>query len=188
MENKQLNQENPYLLRKKVVLSFTETDKPGVFETVSEGIEKNRAYITFKENENGVYVSEAADMDPALFEGFEAAPDLSIANDDVIINQEPVAEEKPEPKRKRRSFKSFLCSLVPTKRRLIQVYSALLFNANIKGYIQGGMFEGSAKVICSPGINCYSCPGAIGTCPLGALQQQLGGKSFPFYIFGIIFL
>ena len=190
MENNQLNQQNPYLLRKKVVLSFTETDKPGVYETVSNDIEKNRAYITFKQDEaSGDYVSEPADMDPALFDGFEAAPDLSIADDDVIINQEAEAEEeKEEPKRQRRSFKSFLRSLVPTKRRLIQVYSALLFNANLKGYIQGGMFEGSAKVICSPGINCYSCPGAIGTCPLGALQQQLGGKSFPFYILGIIFL
>ncbi len=92
-----------------------------------------------------------------------------------------------EPK-KRRSFKSWLYSIIPTKRRIVQLYSALLFNANLKGYIQGNMFVGQSKFICSPGINCYSCPGAIGTCPLGALQNELGNKRMPFYILGILFL
>ena len=90
--------------------------------------------------------------------------------------------------RKRRTFKEWLFSIIPTKRRLVQLYSALLFNANVKGYIQGGMFRGDTKFICSPGINCYSCPGAIGACPLGTLQNSLGNKSFIFYTFGIIFL
>ena len=85
--------------------------------------------------------------------------------------QENDAEKAPEeaPKKKR-TFKSWLFSIIPTKRRLVQLYSALLFNANLKGYVQGNMFVGQSKFICSPGINCYSCPGAIGTCPLGALQ------------------
>ena len=78
----------------------------------------------------------------------------------------------------------------PTKRRLIQVYAALLFNANIKGYITGEIYTGKLKNVCTPGLNCYSCPGASGACPLGALQNSLAssGKTAPYYVFGIIML
>ena len=69
----------------------------------------------------------------------------------------------------------------PTKRRLIQVYAALLYNAHAKGFIQGDIYTGSIKNLCVPGLNCYSCPGAIGACPLGALQNALAATgSRPF--------
>ena len=78
----------------------------------------------------------------------------------------------------------------PTKRKLIQVYAALLFNANLKGFVTGNIYNGSLKNICTPGLNCYSCPGASGACPLGALQNSLSasGKTAPFYVFGILML
>lgn len=76
------------------------------------------------------------------------------------------------------------------KRRLIQLYAALLANANIKGFATGEIFVGNTKAACVPGLNCYSCPGAIGSCPLGALQNALAStkKTVPYYIFGIILL
>ncbi len=76
------------------------------------------------------------------------------------------------------------------KRRLIQLYAALLFNANIKGFISGNIYTGAVKNICTPGLNCYSCPGASGACPLGALQNALAssGKRTPYYMLGIILL
>ncbi len=78
----------------------------------------------------------------------------------------------------------------PTKRRLIQVYAALLFNANIKGFAEGRIYKGAVKNICTPGLNCYSCPGAVGACPLGSLQNAMStsGKTVPFYVVGIILL
>ena len=78
----------------------------------------------------------------------------------------------------------------PTKRRLIQVYAALLYNANIKGYIAGDIYKGATKYACVPGLNCYSCPGAVGACPLGALQNALyaSNTTAPFYMLGIILL
>ena len=78
----------------------------------------------------------------------------------------------------------------PTKRRLIQLYAALLTNANIKGFISGTIYTGSSKVMCVPGLNCYSCPGAIGACPLGALQNALAnsGTRAPVYVLGILAL
>ena len=78
----------------------------------------------------------------------------------------------------------------PTKRRIIQLYSALLYNAHIKGFAQGEIFAGSAKAVCVPGLNCYSCPGAVFACPLGSLQNALGSlnKHIGFYVLGIFLL
>ncbi len=78
----------------------------------------------------------------------------------------------------------------PSKRRLMQVYAALLCNANIKGFISGNIYIGKSKYACVPGLNCYSCPGAVGACPLGALQNALAdsGNTAPYYIIGILAL
>jgi len=78
----------------------------------------------------------------------------------------------------------------PTKRRLIQIYSALLYNANIKGFFTGQISKSNSKLACVPGFNCYSCPGAIGACPLGSLQNALAasGTTAPMYVIGIILL
>lgn len=78
----------------------------------------------------------------------------------------------------------------PTKRRIIQLYSALLYNANLKGFVRGRIYTGKTKALCVPGFNCYSCPGAVGACPLGSLQASVAaaGKHIGFYIIGIILL
>ena len=78
----------------------------------------------------------------------------------------------------------------PSKRRFVQLYAALLYNANVKGFIKGEIFTGITKGVCVPGLNCYSCPGAVGSCPLGALQSALNGsnKRLPFYVIGILLL
>ena len=77
---------------------------------------------------------------------------------------------------------------MPTKRRLIQVYVALLYNVNFKGIANGEIFQGKSKYACVPGLNCYSCPGAVGACPLGALQNAFAqsGTRAPYYILGIL--
>ena len=78
----------------------------------------------------------------------------------------------------------------PSKRRIIQVYTALLYNANIKGFFNGQIYKGPTKNVCVPGLNCYSCPGAVGACPLGSLQNALSASDtrLPAYVFGIIIL
>lgn len=82
-----------------------------------------------------------------------------------------------------------LKNLIPSKRKLIQLYTALLFNANLKGFLQGNIYKGNSKILCAPGINCYSCPGAIAACPLGSLQGAISSdKSTLFYVGGILLL
>lgn len=78
----------------------------------------------------------------------------------------------------------------PSKRKLIQLYSAVLYNAYVKGFIKGEIYTGGSKMLCVPGFNCYSCPAAVGSCPLGALQNALAasGNRAGFYVIGIIML
>ena len=78
----------------------------------------------------------------------------------------------------------------PSKRRLVQLYSALLYNAHVRGFIEGEIYTGNAKYTCVPGFNCYSCPGAIGACPLGSLQNALGSLDHTagWYMMGILLL
>ena len=78
----------------------------------------------------------------------------------------------------------------PTARRLAQLYSALLHNACIRGFIDGKIYTGSGKYACVPGLNCYSCPGAVGSCPLGSIQNALAsaGHRAGWYVLGILLL
>ena len=75
-------------------------------------------------------------------------------------------------------------------RRLVQLYAALLYNANLKGFLDGHIYSGPLKSVCVPGFNCYSCPGAIAGCPLGSLQNALNasGHTAPWYMLGILAL
>lgn len=87
------------------------------------------------------------------------------------------------------SFKNTLKKWLPTKRRLMQLYFALLFNANVGGFASGNIYRGGSKQFCVPGLNCYSCPGAVGACPLGSLQGAFSAdRSTLFYVGGIIVL
>lgn len=105
-------------------------------------------------------------------------------NDEIIDTSGKENEKKPN------RFIAWLKKIKPSKRKLIQLYSALLLNANVKGFTSGVIYQGNVKNLCAPGINCYSCPGAVSACPLGSLQNALTGanKSTAFYIFGIILL
>jgi len=43
-----------------------------------------------------------------------------------------------------------------------------------------------SKGICVPFINCYSCPTAVFSCPIGTLQHFMTLQVFPFYLFACI--
>ena len=74
--------------------------------------------------------------------------------------------------------------------RPVQLLSAVLMNGYLIGFQKGRIFTGGTKAVCVPVLNCYSCPGALGSCPIGALQTSLGGigHPFPFYTLGLLML
>lgn len=75
-------------------------------------------------------------------------------------------------------------------RLMIQLACAALVNGYAVGFAKGKIFTGGSKVLCVPVLNCYSCPGALGSCPIGALQAVLGDRkhNFSFYVLGTLML
>lgn len=70
----------------------------------------------------------------------------------------------------------------------VQIAFAALTNGYVTGFVKGKIYSGPLKQLCVPGLNCYSCPGAVGACPIGALQAVLGSASFhvSLYVFGFL--
>ncbi len=73
-------------------------------------------------------------------------------------------------------------------RLLSQIIALLAANPLLNNYISGRIYQGKLKGICVPFLNCYSCPGAVGSCPLGALQNGLAmpGFKLPLYVIGFL--
>ncbi|MBQ0051998.1 MAG: 4Fe-4S binding protein [Treponema sp.] len=73
-------------------------------------------------------------------------------------------------------------------RLVVQAGFAAISNGYIKGFAKGRIFEGEAKYLCVPGLNCYSCPGALGACPIGSLQATLNSREYrvSLYVFGLL--
>lgn len=75
-------------------------------------------------------------------------------------------------------------------RLFFQIAYTIVTNGYLYGFLNGKIYKGSLKYTCVPGLNCYSCPGAIGACPLGALQAALNKKNLevPFAVLGFFFI
>lgn len=73
-------------------------------------------------------------------------------------------------------------------RLIIQASFAALSNGYIKGFAHGEIFTGKTKFVCVPGMNCYSCPGALGSCPIGSLQATLNAREYKIsmYVVGML--
>lgn len=79
----------------------------------------------------------------------------------------------------------------PSNIRLwVQVLYTILTNGYAYGFLNGKIYKGPLKYACVPGLNCYSCPGALASCPLGALQNALNQRNLevPFAVLGFFFI
>lgn len=76
------------------------------------------------------------------------------------------------------------------KRSYIQLLTAVLYNCHITGFVNGRIYKGKTKGICVPGLNCYSCPGAVAACPVGSLQSAMATSTlrFPLFVLGSVIL
>lgn len=75
-------------------------------------------------------------------------------------------------------------------RLTVQLLFTIISNGYLYGFLHGKIYQGNLKYACVPGLNCYSCPGAVGSCPVGALQALLNRQGFriPFGALGFFFL
>lgn len=78
--------------------------------------------------------------------------------------------------------------MVNKLRLWVQIIFTAVTNGYFYGFATGTIYRGPLKTVCVPGLNCYSCPGALGSCPIGSLQAVISGKehSFSFYIVGFL--
>ena len=76
----------------------------------------------------------------------------------------------------------------PVKRKLIQIAAFGFSNSQISNLTKARLYTGKWKNFCNPGLNCYSCPAATLSCPIGALQAVNGSMkfSFSFYVAGFL--
>lgn len=132
-----------------------------------------------KENTN---ISDVSDVEIA------STDTNGIVQEELTPLDDTSAKKPNKVKKALSSMGQWLKNHAPSKRRIIQVYAMLLYNCNFKGFKTGEIFKGDSKAMCVPGLNCYSCPGAVGACPLGSLQNALAnsGTRLPFYVIGII--
>lgn len=75
-------------------------------------------------------------------------------------------------------------------RLTVQLLFTIVTNGYLYGFVSGKIYRGGLKYVCVPGLNCYSCPGAVASCPIGALQALLNQQGFqvPFAVLGFFFL
>lgn len=73
-------------------------------------------------------------------------------------------------------------------RLFVQAAFCALSNGYVLGFSRKEIFEGSSKYICAPGLNCYSCPAAVFSCPIGSLQAVLSSRDYKIslYVFGLL--
>jgi polyferredoxin len=64
------------------------------------------------------------------------------------------------------------------KRKWIQFFSFVFFNPYIPAWFKGEIYQGNVKGTCVPILNCYSCPSAMGACPIGSMQNFLANLKF----------
>ena len=70
------------------------------------------------------------------------------------------------------------------KRRVFQAIGAVLPNAYVQGFLAGSVYQGPLKNVCTPLLNCYACPSAYLSCPIGALQHFMATRTLPLYAVG----
>ena len=81
-----------------------------------------------------------------------------------------------------------MADIQTVRRKLIQFTAMLVYNADVRHWFAGSISDSPLKHGCVPGLNCYSCPGAISSCPLGSLQNTIGGGRIPFLVTGFLLL
>lgn len=64
------------------------------------------------------------------------------------------------------------------KRRWFQALATLGINGYLPSWFKGTIYQGNVKGVCVPVLNCYSCPSALGACPIGAMQNFFAAMKF----------
>ncbi|MBF0111453.1 MAG: 4Fe-4S binding protein [Desulfamplus sp.] len=73
-------------------------------------------------------------------------------------------------------------------RQLMQLASTILSNGYVGVLGTKNISTGPLKGICVPFLNCYACPSAVFSCPIGTLQHFMTIRVIPYYMISFIAL
>lgn len=73
-------------------------------------------------------------------------------------------------------------------RRIAQILGAVIPNLHIPAFLGRLLYKGPLKGFCVPVLNCYACPLALSSCPIGSIQHFARIRQFPFYVLGYLVL
>lgn len=70
----------------------------------------------------------------------------------------------------------------------MQCVAAFAYNSYLAGFIHAGIYQGRLKILPCAGFNCHSCPAAVTTCPIGAIQlfAAYGTYHVSLYVLGFL--
>jgi polyferredoxin len=71
-------------------------------------------------------------------------------------------------------------------RRIVQLVGAVVPNAYFKAFAGIMLYQGSLKGFCIPILNCYACPLAVFSCPIGTVQHFVAIRALPLYTIGLL--
>ena len=71
-------------------------------------------------------------------------------------------------------------------RRIFQGLGAVLPNAWLPGFLSASLYQGPMKSVCTPLLNCYACPSALLSCPIGTLQHFAAAGNVSWYAVGTL--
>ncbi len=72
------------------------------------------------------------------------------------------------------------------KRRLFQIGALVISNSYLGSVFFSRIYQGWFKGVCVPFMNCYGCPLAMVSCPIGTLQHFVIIKAFPLMLVGLL--
>jgi len=71
-------------------------------------------------------------------------------------------------------------------RRYFQLGMSLGANGYLKGFLAKAVYQGGGKGFCVPVLNCYACPSAFFSCPIGSIQHFMVVHAVPYYAMGYL--
>ena len=78
--------------------------------------------------------------------------------------------------------------IIPKFRLLTQISSTVLSNSFLGTLTSKTVNTNALKGVCVPFLNCYACPTALFSCPIGTMQHFMAIHTFPYYLVSFIAL
>jgi ferredoxin-type protein NapH len=73
-------------------------------------------------------------------------------------------------------------------RRYFQLAMSIGANGYFKSFFMNppAIYQGTGKAFCVPVLNCYACPSALFSCPIGTIQHFMVVRQIPYYVIGYL--